>query len=134
MAKRKAPFRRPSADEQTVLGQMQVQLLVQPADIQRCNQILVEDHYLHSAQLVGEQLRYAVVWQGRWLAVATLNRKRLARRLKKNKHVDVPEGADHRALVFYHMHSIPAIYRRDSFSFGCIESAEADSIDSARLN
>ncbi|HOX58970.1 MAG TPA: ISAs1 family transposase [Candidatus Paceibacterota bacterium] len=71
MTKRKVPFRRPSADEQTVLRQMQVQLLVRPEDIQQCNQILVEEHYLHSAQLVGEQLRYAVVWQGRWLAVAT---------------------------------------------------------------
>jgi predicted transposase YbfD/YdcC len=71
MVKRKIPFRRPSADEQTVLCEMQVKLLVQPKDIQRCNQILTEQHYLGSAQLVGEQLRYAVVWKGRWLAVAT---------------------------------------------------------------
>jgi predicted transposase YbfD/YdcC len=71
MAKRKFPFRRPSADEQTVLREMQVKLLGRPKDLQRCNQILIEDHYLHSAQLVGEQLRYAVVWKGRWLAVAT---------------------------------------------------------------
>ena len=70
MTKRKVPFRRPSADEQTVLRQMQVKLLVRPKDIKACDQILVEHHYLHSAQLVGEQLRYAVVWQGRWLAVA----------------------------------------------------------------
>ena len=26
---------------------------------------------MHSAQLVGEQLRYAVIWKGQWLAVAT---------------------------------------------------------------
>lgn len=71
MTKHKVPFRRPSADEQTVLREMQVKLLVRSQDLQRCNQILVEDHYLHSAQLVGEQLRYAVVWKGRWLAVAT---------------------------------------------------------------
>jgi predicted transposase YbfD/YdcC len=71
MSELKGRFRRPSADEQTVLRQMQLKLLVRPKDIQRCDQILVEHHYLHSAQLVGEQLRYAVVWQGRWLAVAT---------------------------------------------------------------
>jgi hypothetical protein len=71
MPKRKVTFRRPSADEQTVLRQMEVRLLVRPEDLKRCDHILVEHHYLHSAQLVGEQLRYAVVWQGRWLAVAT---------------------------------------------------------------
>jgi len=31
---------------------------------------LSSTHYLHRAQLVGEQLRYAVVWKGQWLAVA----------------------------------------------------------------
>jgi hypothetical protein len=70
MTKREVAFRRPSADEQTVLRQMQIQLLVRPQDLERCDQILVEHHYLHSAKLVGEQLRYAVVWQGQWLAVA----------------------------------------------------------------
>jgi hypothetical protein len=70
MTKRKVPFRRPSADEQTVLRQMEVKLLVRPKDLERCDQILLEHHYLHSAQLVGEQLRYAVVWRGQWLAVA----------------------------------------------------------------
>ena len=70
MSKRQVPFRRPSADEQTVLRQMEVRLLVRPQDLARCDQILVEEHYLHSAQLVGEHLRYAVVWQGRWLGVA----------------------------------------------------------------
>lgn len=70
MTKRQVRFQRPSADEQTVLRQMQVKLLSRPQDIKKCDHILVEHHYLHSAQLVGEQLRYAVVWQGRWLAVA----------------------------------------------------------------
>jgi hypothetical protein len=66
-----ARFRRPTADEQTVLSQMSIRLLVRPEDIRKCDQILVEHHYLKSAKLVGEQLRYAVVWQGQWLAVAT---------------------------------------------------------------
>jgi len=71
MSKSKSGFRRPRADEQTVLSGMTVKRLVRPQDIRRCDQILVEHHYLHSAKLVGEQLRYAVVWQGQWLAVAT---------------------------------------------------------------
>jgi hypothetical protein len=70
MQKSKSRFRRPTADEQTVLLGMTVKLLVQPRDIQKCDQILIEHHYLHSAQLVGGQLRYAVVCKGQWLAVA----------------------------------------------------------------
>jgi predicted transposase YbfD/YdcC len=71
MEKGKVRFRRPSADEQTVLLGMTPKLLVRPQDIEKCDQILVEGHYLHSAKLVGEQLRYAVIWKGQWLAVAT---------------------------------------------------------------
>ena len=71
MQKDKVRFRRPSADEQTVLLGMTVKLLVRPQDIQKCDRILIEHHYLHSAQLVGERLRYAVTWKGQWFAVAT---------------------------------------------------------------
>lgn len=71
MSKAKVRFRRPTADEQTVLSGMTVRLLLQPRDRQRCDQILTRHHYLKNATLVGEQLRYAVTWQGRWLAVAT---------------------------------------------------------------
>ena len=71
MQKGKVRFRRPSADEQTVLLGMTVKLLLRPQDIQKCDQILIEHHYLHSAKLVGEQLRYAVTWKGQWFAVAT---------------------------------------------------------------
>ncbi len=57
MQKSRFRFRRPTADERTVLLGMTVKLLVQPRDIQKCDQILLEHHYLHRAQLVGEQLR-----------------------------------------------------------------------------
>ena len=70
MQKNKARFRRPTPDEQTVLRELTVKLLVTPKDICQCNQVLVEHHYLHSARLVGEHLRYAVIWKGQWLAVA----------------------------------------------------------------
>jgi predicted transposase YbfD/YdcC len=71
MQNSKIRFRRPTADEQTVLLGMTVKLLVRPQDIQKCDQLLIEHHYLHRAQLVGEQLRYAVTWKGQWFAVAT---------------------------------------------------------------
>jgi predicted transposase YbfD/YdcC len=69
MAKTKR--RRPSADEQEVLNLMQVRLLTSPKDTARCDQLIIEHHYLHDATLVGEQLRYAVTYKGRWLALAT---------------------------------------------------------------
>ena len=71
MTKSKVRFRRPTADEQIVLSGMTVKLLERPQDIRKCDQTLVEHHYLKSAKLVGEQLRYAVTWKGKWLAVAT---------------------------------------------------------------
>ena len=58
MQKSKVRFRRPTADEQTVLSALNVKLLVRLQDIQKCDQVLIEHHYLHSAQLVGEQLYY----------------------------------------------------------------------------
>jgi hypothetical protein len=70
MEKNKSRFRRPTADEQTVLLGMTVRVLVAPGDIKKCDQILTDHHYLHSAKLVGEQLRYVVTWRGRWLGVA----------------------------------------------------------------
>jgi predicted transposase YbfD/YdcC len=71
MAKPKVRFRRPTDDEQTVLAGMTVRRLERPEDLQRCDQLLTEHHYLKNAHLVGEQLRYALTWRGQWLAVAT---------------------------------------------------------------
>lgn len=67
----KVRFRRPTADEQTVLHGLTVRLLECPEDRQRCDQLLTEHHYLKNAHLVGEHLRYALTWRGQWLAVAT---------------------------------------------------------------
>jgi len=69
MAKSKRP--KLSADEQHVLEHAQVRLLISPKEIARCDALIVEHHYLHDATLVGEQLRYAITYKGRWLGVAT---------------------------------------------------------------
>lgn len=60
-----------TASEQHVLEHAQVRLLTTPKDIARCDQLIVEHHYLHDATLVGEQLRYAISYRGHWLGVAT---------------------------------------------------------------
>jgi hypothetical protein len=67
----KSKRRQLSADEQDTLEHAQVRLLSLPKDTARCDQLIVEHHYLHDATLVGEQLRYAITYKGRWLGVAT---------------------------------------------------------------
>jgi hypothetical protein len=60
-----------SGDEQKILEHLQIRLLNSPKDTARCDELLVEEHYLHDATLVGEQLRYVATYKGRWLALAT---------------------------------------------------------------
>jgi hypothetical protein len=60
-----------SPDEQHVLEHGHIRLLTSPEDIARCDRAIVKHHYLQSVSLVGEHLRYAFVYRGQWLAVAT---------------------------------------------------------------
>lgn len=60
-----------SPAEQTVLDRLQVRLLTRPEDLARCEALIVQEHYLHDATLVGEHLRYVATFKGEWLAVAT---------------------------------------------------------------
>jgi predicted transposase YbfD/YdcC len=67
-----APFRQPTPDEQEILIHLVVRPV--PADqVQRFHQLLTEHHYLKSAQLVGEHLRYVAEYRGQWLALASWN-------------------------------------------------------------
>ena len=59
------------------MREVTLKLLGTPKDIRQCDLILVEHHYLHSARLMGEQLRYAVIWKGQWLAVVARERSAL---------------------------------------------------------
>lgn len=60
-----------SAEEQHVLEHGHLRLLSTKAERARCDELICEHHYLHDVTLVGEHLRYAFVYKGRWLAVAT---------------------------------------------------------------
>lgn len=59
-----------SEDEQHILEHCRLHLLSGPEENARCDQAILEHHYLHNATLVGEHLRYALLYEGRWLAVA----------------------------------------------------------------
>lgn len=67
----KSKRRQVTPTEQHVLEQAQVRLLTTAQEIARCDQLIIEHHYLHDATLVGEQLRYAITYRGEWLGVAT---------------------------------------------------------------
>ena len=67
-----ARFRPPTPDEQQVLAHLEVRLLT-PIEVPRFDQLLTEHHYLKSAQLVGEHLRYVATYRGQWLALAAWN-------------------------------------------------------------
>ena len=54
--------------EAAVVDQIQVRL-VRPEEEAEWNQLMVENHYLKSAQMVGEQLRYVAECQGRWMGL-----------------------------------------------------------------
>src|SRR5712691_6706408 len=61
--------RSPEKDEKQILQELQVQLVSGKQEA-RWNQLVRQHHYLKSADLVGEQLRYVVTdAQGRWLAL-----------------------------------------------------------------
>jgi hypothetical protein len=63
------PLRLPGVAEQRVLHELEIQILLEPAAQERWNRLMIEEHYLHNGTLVGEQLRYAVSYQGQWLAL-----------------------------------------------------------------
>lgn len=54
--------------QQAVLDEVQVRL-IQPEERKRFDQIITQHHYLHSAELVGEQLRYVAEHRGQWVGL-----------------------------------------------------------------
>lgn len=54
--------------QQALLEGVQVRL-IQPEERKEFDQFITESHYLHSAEFVGEQLRYIAEYQGQWVAL-----------------------------------------------------------------
>ncbi|NQU09828.1 ISAs1 family transposase [bacterium] len=61
-----------SATEQALLDGVSLRL-IDRAERARCDRLLVTHHYLHRADLVGEQLRYVAESAGQWVALLTWN-------------------------------------------------------------
>ena len=62
----------PPAPESTVLRNVRVRLIL-PEEKDRCDQLLEQRHYLHSARLGGQSLRYVAEVAGEWLALITFS-------------------------------------------------------------
>jgi hypothetical protein len=61
-----------SSAEQDLLDHVSVRL-IRPEERSAFDELLVQEHYLHSAELVGEQLRYVAEHAGRWVSLLTWN-------------------------------------------------------------
>ena len=54
--------------EAAVVNRIEVRL-VRPEEEAEWNRLMEENHYLKSAQMVGEQLRYVAEYEGDWMAL-----------------------------------------------------------------
>ena len=59
----------PKFEDPSLLQELSVHCLMDDAEIGRWNEGVVQRHYLKSAKLVGEQLRYVVKFRGHWVAL-----------------------------------------------------------------
>jgi hypothetical protein len=57
-----------TAEQQALLDGVQVRL-IETHERERFDRLVIEGHYLHRAELVGEQLRYVAEYQGQWVAL-----------------------------------------------------------------
>ena len=100
------PKRRdPSPDEQHVLQHGYLRLLTSPEEVARCDQAIVEHHYLHDVTLVGEHLRYAFVYKvSGW------------------SHLGKTAGWKRDADDFYQKHDVPKqIWVRELVKKACVQ-------------
>lgn len=61
-----------SEAEQVLLTEVAVRL-IEPEERNRFNELICREHYLRSADLVGEQLRYVAEYRGQWVALLAWN-------------------------------------------------------------
>ncbi len=66
----KPKFRHPQPAEQHILEHLTVRP-IRTEERRRYDQLMKQHHYLHSHQLVGEQLCYVVTHRGQWLALSS---------------------------------------------------------------
>jgi hypothetical protein len=58
-----------SEHEQAILEGVTLRRIADPQERAAFDQLIVQEHYLHRAELVGEQMRYVAEYEGQWLAL-----------------------------------------------------------------
>ena len=95
VADMKKSLRLPNGEEQAILDRVQVRLIERP-ELEKCNRLLNEHHYLGSQQPVGERLQYvATDREGEWLALLVFSAA--AKHLKHRDHGS--DGTAHNGTV-----------------------------------
>jgi hypothetical protein len=56
-------------EQQLILDEVELRLLTDREERARFDQMLIEGHYLHNVEIVGEQLRYVAEYRGQWVAL-----------------------------------------------------------------
>lgn len=59
----------PRYEQSSFLEELTVHCLAEASSIQRWNESVSQNHYLKNATMVGEQLRYVVMFRGHWVAL-----------------------------------------------------------------
>jgi hypothetical protein len=59
--------------EERLLAEVAVRLIDGPAERQRHDRLLEQEHYLHNATAVGRVLRYVAEYRGQWVAILTFS-------------------------------------------------------------
>lgn len=67
MANKKRPIL--TIDDQALIEGVTLRPITDAPERERFDQLMVEEHYLHNAHLVGERLRYVAEYQGQWVAL-----------------------------------------------------------------
>jgi hypothetical protein len=63
------PLSLPKFEQPAILDRCEARRVVTPEEVLQWNSIVCEKHYLKNADMVGEQLRYVVTYQGQWAAL-----------------------------------------------------------------
>ena len=73
----------PNASEPNILGRIKVKLVL-PEERERFDELLTQRHYLHSARIGGQSLRYIAELDGEWVALATFSAPALNIKAREN--------------------------------------------------
>lgn len=118
-----------SPAEQELLDQVTVRL-IRPEERAAFDELLIKEHYLHKAELVGEQLRYVAEHAGQWVALLTWNAAAFNLRLRETWIGWTPHQKKRRLTLVVNNSRFVVLIRVPNLASrvmkGCIERVSPD--------